>query len=51
MNVCGHPTTRATGGNPGGGELTFYLDPNGKVTGTEGYQRWSEALEAAGLSD
>ena len=31
--------------------LAVFFDTHGKLTRIEGYQRWSEALEAAGLSE
>jgi hypothetical protein len=31
--------------------LVFFFDPNGKLARIQGYQRWREALEAAGLSE
>lgn len=31
--------------------LVFFFDPNGKVARIQAYQRWSQALEAAGLGE
>jgi len=31
--------------------LVFFFDPNGKLARIQGYQRWREALKAAGLSE